>query len=111
MTAYNPDSKIFTGTDNPRHLRVIQVLLMRPLTREAVDSTAGASNGPDLISQIRDLFPAADDLHEFIRCDRINFIDRDGKPCRPGVYSFTEKARRLVIQWISKRKSGCVKNA
>jgi hypothetical protein len=89
-----------------RYLRVLKAMLTRPMPREAVDSTAGASNGPDLISRIRDLFPAASDLHEYIRCDRINFIDRDGKPCRPGVYSYTEKGRRLVIRWFASLRKG-----
>ena len=28
-------------------------------------------------------------------------IDRDGKPCRPGVYSFTEKDRRWLFRWLA----------
>ncbi len=51
----------FLGTDNPRELRVIQALLTRPRRREDVDAIAGASNGPDLISNLRDLFPKSDD--------------------------------------------------
>ncbi|MEI8326741.1 MAG: hypothetical protein WCH44_15520, partial [Betaproteobacteria bacterium] len=43
----------FTGTDNPRHLRVIQALMTRPLPRGQLDAVAGASNGPDLIAELR----------------------------------------------------------
>ena len=91
----------FLGTDNPRYLRILMAFLNRPLPREAVDSIAGASNGPEAISQIRNLFPASTDRNEFIDCTRIDFTDRDGRPCRPGVYSLTAKARRLVIQWMA----------
>lgn len=77
--------------DDVTYLRVLNAMLTRPMPREAWDSTAGASNGPDLISQIRALFPVDGDLHEYIRCDRINFIDRDGKTCRPGVYQFAKR--------------------
>lgn len=101
----------FAGTANPRHLRAIQALLVRPQTRQQIDEAAGAANGPDLISNLRDLFPASTDRNEYIACDRIKFIDRDGKPCRPGVYSLMGKARRLIIQWISKRNSEGAKNA
>jgi len=94
----------FLGTDNPRELRVIQALLTRPRRREDVDAIAGASNGPDLISNLRDLFPKSDDRNEYIACERVPFIDRDGRPCKPGVYSFAAKARRMVIQWLASRK-------
>ena len=95
--------KAFLGTDNPRGLRVIAALLRHPLPREALDSTAGASNGPELVSGLRDLFPQSDDRNEYLACERIKFIDRDGRPCRPGVYSFTATGRRLVNQWLAKR--------
>jgi len=102
MTATTPK---FQGTDNMRHLRVIKSMLSRPLPRESVDSVAGAANGPDLIAQLRALFPAGG-LNEYIYCERIKFIDRDGKPCHPGVYSFTDKARRLVIRWFATLRQG-----
>ena len=44
----------FTGTDNPRHLRALTALLRRPVSREQLDSIAGCSNGPALISDLRD---------------------------------------------------------
>lgn len=88
----------FTGTDNPRHLRVIAAMLHRPLSRENLDSIAGCSNGPALVSDLHDLGLE-------IPCTRIKLIDRDGRICRPGVYSFTEKDRRLVHQWIARRKA------
>lgn len=86
-------AKGFQGTDNPRHLRVLHALLRRPLPRESLDSVAGCSNGPDLISELRS---RGLDLP----CERIKFIDRDGKLCRPGVYSLLSTDRALVYRWL-----------
>lgn len=82
----------FTGTDNPRHLRVIHALLARPRLRGDVDGIAGCSNGPELVAELR-----RRGLE--VPCERIDFIDRDGKPCRPGVYSLTTTDRRKVWAW------------
>jgi hypothetical protein len=34
-------------------------------------------------------------------CHRIDFIDRDGRQCRPGVYSLTKADERKVRRWIT----------
>ena len=91
-----PNSAKFNGTDNPRHLRAIVVLLRRPLAREDLDSIAGCSNGPALVAALRDKGLA-------LPCDRIEFIDRDGRPCKPGVYSLTSTDRRLLLQWMARQ--------
>lgn len=88
----------FTGTDNPRHLRALAVLLRRPLPREQLDDIAGCSNGPDLIAELR-----RRGLHDELYCERITFTDRDGRACRPGVYALTDKGRRLVHGWLARR--------
>ena len=93
-----PNRPKFTGTDNPRHLRVIEALLQRPRRREDVDNIAGCSNGPQLIAELRRRGLG----NEHLRCDRIRFIDRDGYPCRPGVYSLTEQGRRAIYTWLAK---------
>lgn len=90
-TASNPPSK-FTGTDNPRHLRVIHSSLVCPRKREEIDRIAGASNGPELIAELRRRgleFP----------CDRVPAIDRDGYPIRYGVYYLTDTDRRKINAW------------
>lgn len=94
-----PNTRKFTGTDNPRHLRIIPALMTRPRRREDVDAIAGCSNGPDLIAALRCL--GLD-----VPCERIKFIDRDGCVCRPGVYSFTAKDRRLIWAWQARLKKG-----
>lgn len=88
----------FTGTNNPRHLRVLAALLRRSMRREHVDAEAGCSNGPELIAELR-----RRGLE--IPCSRIEAIDRDGYPCRPGVYHFTRSDRRKVFHWLSQRRA------
>jgi len=95
---------MFMGTDNSRHLRVIQALMTRPLPREQLDKVAGCSNGPELVAELR-----RRGLE--IECTRTKKKDRDLFECWPGVYHFTPKARRRVIQWLAMRKAGSVNNA
>ena len=91
----------FAGTDNPRHLRVLHAALRRSLPREQVDSEAGCSNGPELVAELRRRgleFP----------CVRIDAYDRDGLPCRPGVYHLTSTDRRKIYRWLASRESGAI---
>ena len=89
----------FTGTENPRHLRAIAALLRRPMPRESLDKEAGASNGPELVAELRRRGLA-------VPCERIRFIDRDGYPCRPGVYSLTDSDRRKFYAWQTMCRKG-----
>lgn len=86
-----PASK-FAGTDNPRHLRVIIAALVRARRREEIDRIAGASNGPELIAELRRRgleFP----------CERVPVIDCDGYLVRPGVYHLTDADRIKLAKW------------
>jgi hypothetical protein len=87
--------RTFAGTANPRYLRVIQALMIRPRKREEIDRIAGASNGPDLIGRLRDLGLE-------LKCIRTPGIDRDGYRIRFGVYAFHDGDRRAVNAWLSK---------
>lgn len=89
-----PNSANFTGTDNPRQVRALIVLLRRPLAREDLDSIAGCSNGPALVAALREKGLS-------LPCERIHFIDRDGRPCRPGVYFLTARDRTLLLRWMA----------
>ena len=93
-----PSKRKFTGTDNPRQLRALAVLLRRPVSREALDHIAGCSNGPEMVAELRRR--GLD-----VPCERIRFIDRDGFICRPGVYSLSIADRRKVHAWLAKRGS------
>ena len=86
----------FTGTDNPRHLRVIQSAMIRSRKREEIDSIAGASNGPELIAELR---------RRGLRfqCQRTPGIDRDGCPVKFGIYELDVDDRRAVNAWLRKR--------
>ena len=87
---------VFTGTDNPRHLRVIQALMTRPLPREQLDAVAGASNGPELVAELR-----RRGLE--LPCCRTKKKDRDLFDCWPGVYHLTQQDRRRVKKWLAER--------
>ena len=86
----------FLGTDDPRHLRVLDALRAKPLPRESIDAIAGVSNGPDIVMRLR-----AGGLD--IPCERVTVLDRDGKPRRPGIYSLTNQDRLLVHTWMTTR--------
>ena len=86
----------FSGTENPRHLRVITALLMSPRKREDVDRIAGASNGPELIAELRRRGLA-------VRCKRTPGVDRDGYPVKFGVYLFDDEDKHKVSVWLRQR--------
>jgi len=86
----------FAGTDNPRHLRAIHALLIRPQRRQHLDAMAGCSNSPDLVAEFRRR--GLD-----VPCDRVPDLDRDGKPISRGVYYFTKSDRRKIHAWLRQR--------
>lgn len=89
----------FVGTDNPRQLRVIAALRCRPMPREQLDREAGASNGPDLVADLRS---RGLDLP----CDRVPCLDRDGREVKRGIYSLTLRDRIRIARWLSWRARG-----
>lgn len=88
-------------TDNPRHCRALALLLQRPARREEVDRAAGASNGPELVAELRRR--GLD-----VPCERVPALDRDGRACRPGVYRLTASDRRKVSEWLRRRAGGFI---
>lgn len=94
--AKRQDNAKFSGTDNPRHLRAIHALMTRPMPREQLDRAAGCSNGPELVAELR-----RRGLE--LPCDRVEALDRDGRPCKPGVYNLTNADRRKVSAWLRQR--------
>jgi hypothetical protein len=99
-----PSKRKFTGTDNPCHLRAFTALLSRPVSREGLDYFAGCSNGPELVAELRR--SGLDVPYE-----HIDFIDRDGCTCSPGVYSLSIVDRRKINAWLAKRQQASVANA
>ena len=88
-------------TDNPRHCRALALLLQRPAKREEIDSRAGCSNAPELVAELRRR--GLD-----VPCERVPALDRDGRPCRPGVYQLTASDRRKVARWMYSRSAGFI---
>ncbi|MBN3533835.1 MULTISPECIES: hypothetical protein [Burkholderia cepacia complex] len=86
----------FTGTKNPRHLRALTVLQRRPMPREELDHFTGCSNSPALIASLR-----ARGL--MLPCERVPYIDRDGREVHRGVYRLTTTDRRKLARWIKVR--------
>lgn len=82
----------FKGTNNPRHLRVIDALLFRAISREELDKIAGCSNVPELIAELK-----RRGLE--LPCSRFEIVDRDGRRCRPGRYCLTDNDRKLLRNW------------
>ncbi len=89
----------FSGTDNPRYLRAIHALLVRPVPREELDRVAGCSNGPALIAELRDLGLSKEGLP----CTMVPDRDSDGEAIRRGVYFLSDAGRRAVDAWLRKR--------
>jgi hypothetical protein len=89
-------SATFLGTENPRHLRVIRAVEVRPTPREEIDRIAGCSNGPDLVAGLRGLGLE-------LPCTRTKKLDRDMFVCWPGVYHLTQHDRRLLSDWKRRR--------
>ena len=89
----------FCGTENPRHLRVIQALRCRPMPREQLDREAGASNGPDLVADLR-----ARGLD--LPCSRTPCLDRDGREVKRGIYNLTQRDRIGIARWLARRARG-----
>lgn len=89
----------FSGTGNSRHLRVIHALMIRPRRREEIDSIAGASNGPELMAELR-----RRGLR--VKCRLTPGIDRDGYPIKFGVYVFDDEDRCKIKLWWGKRTVG-----
>lgn len=86
----------FKGTDNPRQLRALAALEIRARPREELDRVAGCSNGPELISDLRERGLE-------LPCDRVPCLDRDGREVRRGVYSMTPGDKRAVRPWQRRR--------
>ncbi|ROR21723.1 helix-turn-helix protein [Comamonas sp. BIGb0124] len=85
-----------TVTANPRHQRALEALMRGPVTRNSLDAIAGVANGPDIISDLRRCGLE-------IPCLRLKVEDRDGRTCRPGVYTLTEPDRAVVRKWAERR--------
>lgn len=88
-----PSKRKFNSGD-PRGVRAALLLLRRPVPRWEIDSATGAANGPDLVFRLRRKTGAE------IPCKHIDAIDRDGRPCRPGIFHLTTSDRPKLARWL-----------
>ena len=77
-----------------RQSRVLNALMPGSwIARESIDRIAGASNGPQIIAEIRRKVTGYDGL-DMVRGD---VLDRDGKASKPGRYRMNEIGRARVL--------------
>ncbi len=78
-----------------RQARVIHALVHTKewIAREAIDRIAGASNGPEVIRQLRQRLG-----YDAIEMERIAVVDRDGLPAQPGRYRLTAVGREHLAE-------------
>jgi len=76
----------------PRQVRAIEALVEDSVMRETLDRVAGCSNSPEVVRQLRELGISID-------CELVEQKDRDGRLCRPGRYSLTNKGRDTLMAW------------
>jgi hypothetical protein len=79
----------------PRQRRALAALAENDgLTVKQLRDIAGMSNIPELMSQLR---------RGGWRwsCELIEAIDRDGKPCRPGIYRLDPEHKKLAAEMVS----------
>lgn len=93
-----PNSANSTGFKafTPRQTRVLQALLGTDgwIPRESIDRIAGASNGPQIILELRRKVTGV----EGIEMTHIEARDRDGRTCKPGQYRLTGLGRERALQ-------------
>lgn len=84
---------------SPRQARIVAALLKMAdgwITREAIDGIAAASNGPDVIFQLRDKL--GDTHKDLILTMRERVINCDGRVSFPGRYTLSDKGRQRLIK-------------
>jgi hypothetical protein len=94
----------FDGARNPREFRFLQTILHRHVTREEVDAVSGASNGPEVVNQLR-----SRGLE--IPCYRLGVLDRDGIWVFRGLYALSHRDRPQVARALDKGKGGAAGTA
>lgn len=88
----------------PRQKRLMAALAQATdwIYREAVDRITGASNGPQIVMEVRRKVTGGDHL----RMEQGDSVDRDGRACKPGRYKLTEEGRELVLKALASANGG-----
>lgn len=87
---------------NQREYRLIKQLLRGPTSRKNLNDIVGALNIPEHIRRLR-----SEARGWIFHCNRIHMKDRDGKKCKPGIYSLApsemEDAIKAINNWEKKK--------
>lgn len=83
----------------PRQSRLLEALLSAAdwIPRESVDRIAGASNGPQIVLELRRKVTGYDG----IEMQKADATDRDGKACKPGRYRLSTEGRKRAAGWLT----------
>lgn len=83
----------------PRQSRLLDELMSASgwISRENVDRIAGASNGPQIVMELRRKLTG----HDGLDMRKTVATDRDGKTCQPGRYRLNELGRQRVLAAMS----------
>ena len=86
------------GTLTPRQFRLLTELLHAGgwISRESVDRIAGASNGPQIVLELRRKVTGYDG----IEMQKVAATDRDGRPCKPGRYRLSAAGRKRAAAFM-----------
>ena len=78
----------------PRQRRVLAALAATDgwISREEVDRIAGASNGPQIIAELRHRWGIS------IEMEQARVVDRDNRPCKPGRYRLKPEGRERLTE-------------
>lgn len=87
---------ILTQCRTPRCYRALRALAAGPFMREELDRVSGSSNDPDTVA-------ALVRAGWRIECERLNRIDRDGRPCKPGRYTLQANQREMAALFANNR--------
>ena len=79
----------------PRYFRALRALAAGSLMREELDRVSGSSNGPEVVAA---LIRAG----WRIECERLDRIDRDGRPCKPGRYTLQNNQRDMAAHFAQR---------
>jgi hypothetical protein len=87
----------------PRQSRLLVALLQANdwITRENVDRIAGASNGPQIVLEVRRKVTGYDG----IEMQKADATDRDGKACKPGRYRLSTQGRQRAAEWLARKEA------
>ncbi len=79
---------------SPRQVRAVYALLQGDwVSREAMDRLTGASNGPEIVAQLRRLLG-----QDAIATRTVEVADMDGRPSHPGQYRLTPAGRQRLAE-------------